>query len=190
MEIYLIRHTSVRNAYGVCYGISDVELECSFSIEAQKIKKKISNPEELTCYSSPLQRCLRLAQVITSQKRINITDQLLELNFGEWELKRWNRIPRDELNHWMESFIDSKCPQGESYQDLYLRTLQFWKSLIFASEHKRVGIVTHASPIRVILSHVLNISLKDSFSFRIDVGSISKLSINPDGHVKVHYTNC
>ena len=31
---------------------------------------------------------------------------LLELNFGEWELKKWSEIPKNLLDQWSADFVN------------------------------------------------------------------------------------
>ena len=57
MEIYLVRHTKVAVAPNICYGQSDVALAESFFEEAEIILRKLSNPKNFVCYSSPDPPC-------------------------------------------------------------------------------------------------------------------------------------
>ena len=104
MKIYLIRHTTPDISKEICYGQSDIELAETFGKEAEVIFKKL--PKTLDrIYTSPLKRCLQLASLI-SHKEIEKVPQLQEMNFGDWELKPWNNIPKAELNPWMENFVN------------------------------------------------------------------------------------
>ena len=61
MEIYLVRHTSVDVPAGYAYGQTDVPLRPSFEDEAEAVKKTLSGHIFDKVWSSPLTRCVRLA---------------------------------------------------------------------------------------------------------------------------------
>jgi alpha-ribazole phosphatase len=185
MEIYLIRHTSVAIEKSICYGQSEVELATSFDAELVSIREKVPQ-EDFVVYSSPLGRCLKLAT--SFGKRPSIDPRLMELHFGDWELKDWDEIPVLELSRWMNDFVNCACPNGESYQQLYERSSAFFEELMQAS-HPAAIIVTHSGVIRSILSYVLSVPLEKSFAFQFDYGKISKISCNAQGLKVVEYVN-
>ena len=86
MDIYLIRHTKTDTKKGLCYGQSDVPLADSFYDEALQLQQKL--PElngDCKVFSSPLSRCLRLANRFSDT--VTTDERLLEMNFGNWENK-------------------------------------------------------------------------------------------------------
>jgi alpha-ribazole phosphatase len=169
MEIYLIRHTTPNIEKGICYGQSDIGITDTFTHEVKKIHQSIPIHEITTVYSSPLQRCKLLAQ--TFKKEIVFDDRLKELNFGNWELQLWDAIDSSEINPWMNDFVNIQVPNGESYIALQERILDFHASLDHNSEEK-IAVITHAGPIRVLLSNLQQIDLKDSFCIKIAYGEV------------------
>ena len=62
MEIYLIRHTTPAVGKGICYGQTDLDITDSFKEEVAAIIPHL--PDNIqTVFSSPLQRCKKLADV-------------------------------------------------------------------------------------------------------------------------------
>ena len=61
MEIYLVRHTSVDVAPGICYGRSDVNVRNSFEEEAHKTKLQLKDIQFDKVFTSPLTRAIKLA---------------------------------------------------------------------------------------------------------------------------------
>ncbi|NER11980.1 alpha-ribazole phosphatase [Leptobacterium flavescens] len=172
MEIYLIRHTTPRIEKGTCYGQADLELEETFKQEAGDVLSRITMSPDNLIYSSPLKRCYKLAEKIGSTI---ITDKrLMELNFGEWELKNWDAINKKELDKWMTDFVDEIVPGGESYTQLASRSISFLNE-VMQKQDTNVIIVTHAGVIRALLSHILRIELKDSFQIKLTYGDVIKL---------------
>lgn len=178
MEIYLIRHTSVDVGDGFFYGQSDVGVSTKFKEEVNELRKKISFDSKMIFYSSPLKRCLLLAQELTDYEII-VDSRLMEQNFGDWELEEWKELDQKHLNEWLDDFVNLRAPQGESYLDLYERVSEFFSEII-RKNHENIVIFSHAGVIRSIIAHILEIPLKNIFIIEIDYGSISKIRIHFD----------
>ncbi|MEO9964606.1 MAG: alpha-ribazole phosphatase family protein [Reichenbachiella sp.] len=184
MELYLIRHTTPKIAKGICYGQTDLDLVSGYEKEIEQIHQNMDKSLE-HIFSSPSKRCSLLAN--SFQSTVQEESRLLELNFGDWEMKMWKDIPQPALNIWMDKYISQGPPQGESYEQLKNRVVEIFKGII-SQNRATTGIITHAGPIRAILSYLLNIPLKDSFTLKIDYGSITKISLH-DAAFSVDYIN-
>ncbi len=171
----MIRHTIPKIDKGICYGQTNVAIADTFLDEAEPIKQKLSlqNDEGLIVYSSPLKRCLKLAAFLSKTEPV-IDDRLMELNFGDWEMKRWSDIDKIQLNNWMDNFIDVPCPNGESYAMLYKRSIEFFKELK-CKKHSKVVVVSHGGVIRSILAYIMNKPLKNSFDIKVGYGEMFKV---------------
>ncbi|MEM6336585.1 MAG: alpha-ribazole phosphatase family protein, partial [Bacteroidota bacterium] len=160
-----------------CYGQTDVPLRDTFVEESRPIADLL--PDDLQmAYTSPLSRCIRLASRLPVPDVI-LDDRLKELNFGEWEMLPWNEIDRDQLNAWMERYVDAHPPGGENYRELERRVLSFLK-YIQRTSARRVAVVTHAGPIRALVAHAIGLPLINSFNLRISPGSVTRLYIRPN----------
>jgi alpha-ribazole phosphatase len=182
MEINLIRHTETIVDKDVCYGQSDLPLKEPFFKVFDKIlnQVKVEHPK---IYSSPLSRCSILANYFhlhnKSQQARKYDNRLKELNFGQWELKKWDEIEPGPLNEWMNDFVNHAVPGGESFIQFYQHVNNFIETTLL-KEHKKSPaiIITHAGVIRCFLCRKQNIPLKDAFSLQINYGSISKINID------------
>lgn len=178
MEIYLIRHPKPIIKKGICYGQSDLEIkDDSLKNLVEKINKFIPDPHEQIIYSSDLKRCRMVSENIGVKHRIIYSSKIREINFGKWEMKQWSEISKDELNLWMEDFVNQNCHGGESYKDLYTRTIEFWRTLI-KEKHSKTIVITHSGVIRSIICYILKIPLINSFKINIDFSGISEIGIN------------
>ena len=172
MEIYVIRHTTPDVAKGICYGQTNLDVTTTFPEEYQKIHEEISFDESTQVYSSPLIRCKKLAKTFGND--ITYDNRLMELDFGNWEMQAWNTIPLEEMNPWMENFVDTKVPQGESYVQLQQRAMHFFNALEKETFEKCI-VVTHAGVIRALVAHLQQIPLKDSFAVQLNYGHVLRL---------------
>lgn len=177
MEIYLVRHTETICEKGICYGQSDVDIAAPFDEIFDRIISEL--PSKAVIFSSPLKRCSILAKHI--QKNTNAIsyqedDRLKEMNFGDWELKPWNEIPPEELNPWMEDFVNIPVSNGESFTELHLRVGDFLSHQISKIKHP-VIVVTHAGIIRSILCHQSSLPLKEAFQNKVDFGEVIRIEL-------------
>jgi alpha-ribazole phosphatase len=187
MEIYIIRHTRVNVAPNICYGQSDVSLADSFAAEAAEVRKKLPPLNGKTIiYSSPLSRCRKLAEEL-HQGTIQFDPRLMELQFGDWELKRWDEIPAIHLKTWAEDFVKLCCPGGESFQDLFKRTAAFWEDLC-RQQAESVCVITHGGLIRALFAYLLQIPPEHAMRIDVDYGSVSKIQLNEYG-ARIKYIN-
>jgi alpha-ribazole phosphatase len=178
MEIYLIRHTETICEKGICYGQSDVNLAEPYDAHFENIISQL--PSEAVVFSSPLKRCVILANYIQNQiKAISYQEdeRLMEMNFGDWEMKNWNDIPQEELNPWMEDFVNIRVSNGESFVDLHERTSSFLAEYISKENKNPLIIVAHAGVIRSILCHFNSKPLKDAFENKVDFGQVIKTEV-------------
>jgi alpha-ribazole phosphatase len=178
MEIYLIRHTTPKVEKGICYGQADLDITETFLEEVEAIKPHLPS-EGIKVYSSPLQRCKKLADALFEGFDIDIHDDLMELNCGQWELLPWNDIPKEEIQPWMDDFVNVRVPQGESYVDLHNRVVNRFKEIV--EKQESAVIVAHGGVLRSILSHITSTPLKESFeAFTLHYGCVVKINVTED----------
>lgn len=186
MEIYLIRHTTPLIDKGTCYGQADLDVTESFAAEAACIQRHLPSHIE-TVISSPLKRCRQLAQHLFPHHSIHYDDRLKEIHCGEWEMQLWDRINRQHLDTWMADLINVPIPGGESYQQLYERTVACFKEAL--QRHSSLALVAHGGVIRSLLAYINGVQLKDSFDrFSLRYGCVVKVHVsgNQLRHVILH----
>lgn len=147
MALILLRHTRPLGSDGVCYGITDLAPGPDLANEARRLHAQL--PEVTAILSSPLQRCLRLAEALGKARGLEVaTDpRLREIDFGAWEGLRWDDIPRDQIDAWAADVAGARPHGGESALMLAGRAGQ---ALEAAPEGALV--VTHMGVIRAALA--------------------------------------
>lgn len=172
MEIYLVRHTETACEKGVCYGQSDVGLQENYLEQFGFIKAQL--PANAIYYSSPLQRCTILADYL-SESNYKTDSRLMEMHFGDWELRYWDAIAPEALNPWMQDFVNVPVPNGESFTGLYQRVTDFMQDELQTNHSKPIVIVTHAGVIRSMLCKISGLPLKEAFANKVDFGQVIRL---------------
>ncbi len=187
MELYLIRHTRVNVPRGVCYGQTDVETAASYQDEHSRVRQLLPDDlSDFTVFSSPLDRCSRLATDLFNGTH-NEDERIMEMNFGDWEMKKWSEIERDLMDEWARDFVNYRCPGGESYKDLYIRSASFFDELRTGT-YKNSAVVTHAGVLHAFLAWLLDIDLKKSLMVHFDYGSITQVHFGRSRTV-INYMN-
>jgi alpha-ribazole phosphatase len=169
VEIYLIRHTTPKIENGICYGHTDVPLAETFERECEEILRNIPSFFD-AIYMSPATRCWQLGNRLQGTQHIS-DGRLMEMDFGKWELQRWNEIGGNALNEWMEDFVNRPVPGGESFIQLFKRVGSFMQDLRQEGGGE-VAVVTHAGVIRCLLAHLGNLSLQRTFDIPVTFGSV------------------
>jgi alpha-ribazole phosphatase len=180
--IYLIRHTTPDVAKGICYGQTDLDITESFEQEVASIRPHL--PADIqTVYSSPLQRCRKLAEALFPQHPIQLHNDLMELNCGTWEMQVWNEIPKHEMQPWLDDFVNIVVPDGESYTQMHERVITTFEQI--CKQTQPAVIVAHGGVLRSILAHITQTPLKESFDvFSCHYGCVVKLV--PDNEAYTH----
>lgn len=192
MEIYLVRHTSPDIAASVCYGQSDINVAANFSEELALIKHKLAEIKPANCYasavySSPMRRCAKLAEALNLGAVIE-DKRLMELDFGDWELRRWDTIPRDTFDHWAHDHVNQAPPNGETFNQLHQRATEFLMEVNTNSAEAPIVVVTHGGVIRALLAEALGLTLMNVFRIQIDFSSVTQLLLD-EQVVRVGYVN-
>ncbi|MDP3538065.1 MAG: alpha-ribazole phosphatase family protein [Azonexus sp.] len=144
MILHLVRHPKPVIEQGICYGRLDVAAENAGAVAERLITEL---PPGLPVWSSPLRRCRELAALLHPAPRLD--ERLAEMNFGDWEGRNWDEVPRAELDAWAADVAGFAPPGGESPLILQRRALDFVAGL----ELPEAVLVTHAGVIRVLLAH-------------------------------------
>lgn len=184
-KIYLIRHTKVDVPPKHFYGRTDVPLADSFLQEAGRIRSLLPSELEIPVWSSPLSRCRRLAEELFP--KFEMDERLLELDFGDWEMKSWEEVPAAERDHYLANFDTLRPPNGEGFGDLQARSVSLFEEILDL-EAPASAIVAHSGVIRALLCHVMQMPLSHLYRFDLSYGSVSSL-IKDRKSLRVHQMN-
>ena len=168
MQVFLIRHPRPIVGPGICYGRLDVDCHAATAV-ANNLRPLL--PSGTQVFSSPLRRARQLAEALSS--KIIIDDRLSEINFGEWEGRRWNDIDRKHLDAWAGDVLGFTPPGGESVAALQRRALDFAASL----KQSDVAIVTHAGVMRPLVGHWRRLPVAEWSQLPFEFGGLVRLEI-------------
>jgi alpha-ribazole phosphatase len=108
MRLWLVRHAPVLMAPGSCYGALDLPADAAATrASAQALADVL--PQGLRVDTSPLQRCEQLAQALQGLRpdlTVKHDVRLREMDFGNWEGRRWDMIAQSEFDAWTADFAN------------------------------------------------------------------------------------
>lgn len=116
-----MRHARVVLAPGLCYGASDVAADAAHTEQAAGILAEVV-PPGAACRVSGLARAQQLMAALRARRPdlgpAHIDTRLNEMDFGAWELQRWDAIPRSAFDIWMADFAHHRVGDGECTQQV------------------------------------------------------------------------
>ena len=187
MDLYLIRHTRPVGEVGRCYGRLDVQLAPTQASDCVAVTERL--PAIQALWSSSLTRCRVLAEAIGARDGVTprIDERLCELQFGEWEGRRWDEIDRGQSDRWAADYWNVAPPGGETYRELYERVGAALAEILTCNTSS-IAVVTHAGPIRAALAQCLQLEPKRYAEVGLDHGRICLLRTNGAGW-RLEYLN-
>lgn len=150
MKIALLRHTAVEIAAGTCYGRLDLPLAATAERDIAAVAAQLAGFGAAQLWCSPAARCRLLAAAVAPHVggEARVDERLLELDLGAWEGRKWDEVPRAELDRWAADPHGFAAPGGETGEALVARV-----SAAFADIVAQPGghvVVTHGGPLRVL----------------------------------------
>lgn len=173
--IYIIRHGQTDwNIEHRTQGQTDIALNTNGIKQAELITQKISNLKIDSIISSDLKRAYMTAQIINKNfhKAIETDKRLREFCFGTLE-----GITRDKITQetWEKFNENPKQFNAETKEEIFNRIKSFIKDMKSEIKNKKVLVVTHGGPIRMIKYYLDN---GDNYSDKKYLEEYMNLKIN------------
>jgi alpha-ribazole phosphatase len=177
MRWTLVRHTTPDIDKGICYGQADLDVGLTYQEEMNDVWQQIKDDQFDRVYSSPLKRCDRLARDLSNgQYDIHYDDRLKEMNFGEFEMKRWLDIHNSPKGRtWFKNYINQPVPGGESLLDLIVRTQDFIDDV--QHDINKALVITHGGVIRAFYAILDKVGKDQLFDLQIPYGQVVRFKI-------------
>lgn len=176
MEVILLRHTAVDVPPGTCYGQTDVPLRATFEQEAARTREALVAVGPVDhAYTSPLSRCTRLAE-FCGYGDAERDARLMEINFGEWEMQRFEEITDPHIRQWYADYLNVPATGGESFMMLHTRVCSFLDELL-TRPWQRVAIFTHGGVILSAQVYAGLIHPEEAFNHQPPHGGIVSINI-------------
>jgi ribonuclease H / adenosylcobalamin/alpha-ribazole phosphatase len=136
-------------------------------------------------HSSPLRRCRETAEIVGKRLGLNIgvDHDLVETDFGEWDGRTYPEVQErwpDELAAWIGSTAVAP-PGGEPIDRVAERAGGALRRLIDKYPGQTVVVVSHVTPMKMILRETLQAPMEVIHHLHIAPASLSIVAWWPDG---------
>ncbi len=191
----LLRHGETEHSVAMRFsGRNDLPLTSAGRAQAEAAARRLASYDGIAAVvSSPLRRAHETATVVAKELGIDAVDDpgLAETDFGDWEGLTFAEV-RDQwpsdLDEWLAS-TDIAPPGGESFAEVTRRVRRARDRLLTAHPGKTVLVVSHVTPIKVLLRIGLDAPAATLFRLHLDIASLSTVDWYADGPASVRLVN-
>ncbi|SEO02821.1 Broad specificity phosphatase PhoE [Salinihabitans flavidus] len=175
-RLHLIRHGPTHAKAMV--GWSDLPADLSDEAALNRLHDCL--PLDAVVVSSDLSRATDTADAIArSRQRLPHDPGLREINFGAWELRRFQEVEAEDpalIRAYWETPGDVRAPDGESWHDVTARVDAVIDRLIAEYRGHDVVVVAHFGVILTQIQRATGISAVEAFGHRIDNLSLTEVT--------------
>jgi broad specificity phosphatase PhoE len=173
VELYLVRHGETEWSRARRQtGRTDLPLSAAGEVEAAALGRHLRGLEVDRVLSSPLTRAVATARLAGFGDRVELTDALLELDYGEYEGRTTAEI-RATRPGW-DLFRDG-CPGGETVEDAAGRARALLAEL--AESDGRVLLFSHGHQLRILTACYLGLLPDAARHLFLGTASLSVLGV-------------
>lgn len=189
LQVYLLRHgETVWNADGNHYnGRTDTTMTERGVAQGESVRKKLQGIHFDHIYSSPLQRAHLTAKAVSGREDVQVVDDLIEVDFGEWEGKSKETFIAEYPGSWEAWMDDPRTTRagrtGETGAEVVERVDRFFRSLCKQKDLQRVMVVAHNGVNRLYLAHKMGMPLGNYRKFALDNASITIFELDDAGEL-------
>ena len=191
--VLLIRHAHT-DAIGLRLSgrLPGIELSASGAAQAERLGERLAAEFPLAAiYSSPLERARVTAAAVARHQRarVEVCDDLSEIDFGSWTGKTFDELDADPAWHvFNRARAAARIPGGERPADVQARSVGAIARLADLHPGRTIAVVSHGDVLRFALLHYCSISLDLYYCLDIEPGSVSAVRLSSAG-ARVLYVN-
>jgi phosphoserine phosphatase len=193
MRLYLVRHgETIDNFNNIHQGQRNSLLTEKGKLQAKAVAERLKNEKFDIAYSSDLDRTIKTAEEILKfhpHLKLIKLKELREQGKGIHEGK-----PRGDLDKALEKynieFHKYKPKGGESFEEVWERTIKFYNRIKEEHNHDSVLIIGHGGPISIIIAHLHNYKITDKNKHFLSNTSVTIVDIDNKGTPKFSVINC
>jgi len=160
--VYLIRHGEVEGAMdGRFFGHTDVALSGAGRAQVEALSRRLAGERIEAVYASDLRRARESAAPLAFARGLTsvLLPALREMDLGRWEgltLPEMRAREPEVVARWLADPL-ATFPEGESLDDLRARVIPALDDLVARHAGRRIAVVAHGGPNRVILGEALGL---------------------------------
>ena len=182
-SIWLVRHGQTALHRGRRYqGATDSPLTPYGLRQAAALARRLRRIPFGVVVVSPALRAQVTAETILAERDTPIVEEprWRETSHGRWEGLTYQevreRFPAEAAARFADT-LHGKPTGGESLAEVAQRVTEGWHALLGQHPGGRILIVTHATPIQVVLCLLSDMAPMNHWRWRIDLGSLTAIDV-------------
>lgn len=191
--VYLVRHGEAEgNSLRYFQGHTDGAITEKGKQQLACLKQRFSSIPLDVIYSSDLQRAYDTAKAMQAGRDIPLytTQQLREINGGDWEGKKWTQLVEEygETSYytWEHDPEHHQMPGGESMAQAQQRMKQEMTRIMAENPGKTIGVASHGTVIKAYLCDLMGYPLGDLYKVPwCDNTAVTILECDDQGKVTI-----
>ena len=175
-------------------GLSDEPLSADGARQVKRAAHRLASGTRIDAIvSSPLQRAAATASIVADELGLTTTsdDDLRETDFGKWEgltiAEIQDRWPEEAIA-WQHDPWQAP-PGGESFADTECRVGHACERLLRAHRGETVLVVSHITPIKILLCRALGVPLLTVYRFYLGSACINEIQWHGNEFAAVRKVN-
>ncbi len=187
MKVYLLRHGEIEQTGEKRFiGQTDVALSANGKRQAVWWRTALERIALKAVYCSDLVRSRQSAEILAADvvQSVTVLPGLREIALGQWDGLTAEEVKTRFPGEWEKrgANIAAYRPEGgESFIDLSNRVVPLLNGITDHSEDS-IAVVAHAGVNRVLLCHVLGLSIDHLFRLRQDYGALNIIEYSATSH--------
>ena len=172
-QLWLLRHGATEWALnGRHTGSTDLPLLPEGEAEARALGPVLSQQQFAAVFSSPLQRAQRTCELAGLGDRMQICDDIIEWNYGDYEGITTATI-RETVPDW--TVWSHGCPKGENAQQVEVRCANAISTALAVPGDGDVALFAHGHILRALAGTWLGLGATGGQLLRLGTASVSIL---------------
>lgn len=189
-SVYLLRHAQTQaNLQHRYQSWSDTPLTKYGEQQAQSMAVRLKRLPFQQIVLSPSQRCQATFAFLEQhypKAELIVDPAWAEVHHGRWEGLSYQEVQERypaELQARFGAGVHGKAEGGESLYEANQRVQQAWHALLERCADQRVLVVSHATPIQLVLCSVFKLPPELHWQWRIDLASLSAVDVYDGGAI-------
>lgn len=182
-SIWLVRHGQTELNKARRYQSTSESALTTFGVrQAEALAYRLRRAPFRAAVSSPVRRARTTAELVLGTREVEIIldPRWAETNHGRWEGMTYRevraRFPEEAVARFADP-LHGRASGGESLHEVNERVLNGWRALLRQFPGGRALLVTHATPIQLVLCHLNGMSPTLHWRWRIDLGSVTCVDV-------------
>ena len=172
-QLWLLRHGATEWALnGRHTGSTDLPLQPEGEAEARALSPVLSQQTFAVVFSSPLQRAQRTCELAGLGEQMQICDDIIEWNYGDYEGITTATI-RETVPDW--TVWSHGCPKGENAQQVEVRCANAISTALAVPGEGDVALFAHGHILRALAGTWLGLGAAGGQLLRLGTASVSIL---------------